>query len=227
MYFTVTANDAENIVSTVTLSSVGTPTASVTSGSISGSGSLSAGFDTTNKLSYTSGDQWKATVTMNYTLGGQAKTLTATLTKQPMFGYASFLYYTKSSGTADSKNVTMNVEIWINKEDPMSYNVDFKSIKLVWMTEGDSYTYSETGEEKVVWDGSGASPITASGPEDTGSEYLYTWTYEGVLDVRPHGNSNATHFMLVPDCTAYAKDPYDGSTYPLPDAYHYDPNPVN
>ncbi len=205
------------------LASETTPSDAADSADITGTGDLQANIDTAGKLAYTFGDRWVATVTMDYTLGGEAKTLTATITAEPEFGYVSFLYSTTATGAVTSKTVTLNTEIWVRLNDPLTYSVDFTSLKLVWMKEVSPGTYAEAGAEQVLWDGSGASPVTVTGPEEKWGEWYYLYTYETTLDITPPGGIDADCIQIVPAYTACATDPYDGTVYPITDVYPGDP----
>ena len=220
----ITANDGENLVSSVTVTSVADPTMSVGCGSLNGAGDKTGNADTTGKLAYMSTDEWTAEVTLSYTLGGVSRTKTLSLTKQPQFlGFIwDDAFITYADGTISGKTVDADVKITWETKDRHDIEAEITGVKLGWMIatpSGYGYDYTPVGNTRVIWDGTGTSPVTPDGPPLLDGDYTHQmFKFSDVIDVTPDASaSTATHFYLIFDIEGTGTDSTDGTVYEIVD----------
>jgi len=222
--YEITANDAKNITSAGTVASTADP--ALLSASLpnkSGAGTIDANMDVTDKLILMSDDSWKTDITLNYTLNGAARTLSVSDTRVPeikgLLNYSDLA--TGTFDDASGKFVYSKTAFKYPKDERHTYDVDVTGISIGWMrgteTSDGSYEFTETGSTRVLWDGTGTSPIEKMEPMEDGDEMEIVFLYEGTPDLTPPEDARgATHFYLIYEIEGTGTDT-DGTVYRIAD----------
>lgn len=223
--YTVAANDATDISTTTTVQSNREPSMKLTMPTSSGGGTKDVNADSYGQLQYLSGDAWTTVATMTYTLNGEVKTKRATTTAQPEFmGFSWFSPMgTSSSGSNSEKSVYALMDFSYSASDRHQYNVRVTKVTLGWMKpvldpSWGGYTLDPVGDTRVIWDGSGTSPVSGPyGPTQDGDSKYLRFEFNQTIDVTPSASASAagaTHFYLIFDIAGTGTDT-DGTAYQL------------
>lgn len=209
--YTVTANDAADITSDVTLTSVLMPESSVSLNGVAGSGPLAANFSTNSVISFNSADTWEPKITLHYTLNGTAKDKTVTFTAQR----PDRVFRPTLETTAGLSSTVLRVEL--DNDDRYEYDIAINRAIIRWYQKEGEYSYYYVGENEIWNRGSSDSPAVLSGPTgETAGEgityYEYTLNYENIniSELRPE---DANCMTVEFEAAAFAEDPLDHQIY--------------
>ena len=222
--YDIDPGDAEDITFSAVITSRRDPEMSVDMPLQSGSGTIDSNADSTSRLYYLSADAWRTELTLDYTLGGESRTLTVKDTRSPEL--QGFLWYsplyTRGSGPLEAQEVTSTTTFRYPADDRHTYDVDVTGIRLGWMRrvvdENGAGTYVKTGSTRTVWDGTGPSPVSGpEGPAEDGEYKVLTFTYQDTIDVTPAEDTQyPTDFYLIYDIAGTGTDT-DGTVYTIAD----------
>jgi|GEM_PF-2713134 len=211
--YTVTPNDAEDIVSDVYVTSSYDEDRYISQKDISGSGAMAANMDTNGVLFLNSVDyEWIPSVELHYTLGCESKTKTFTFAAQSPRQFIPVM----DSETADGIT-TLNVGR--ETDDRYEYDITIEKAELYWATyDGDYYIVMD--DPIVLWQsGSTTNPAELSGPsaetEADGKIYrTYTLNNQSI-DIDSLKPAEANCMMIQISGSGQATDPNDGKIYTL------------
>lgn len=223
MEYVVTPNDAKDLSSVTTVTSVKDPSLTVTMPTLTGGGTLDANKSVAGALYYSSADVWQTEVTLSYSLGGEAKTLKVSQVEPPEFQGLLWIYgyNQENGGPMNDKEVTTSLHFLYPTEDRHSYELHFTGVSIGWskkvpLNDG-VYTFEPVGDTRQIWDGRGASPITGpTGPAPDGNNLALTYTYNGKIDTTPSAAAaaaGATHYYLIFSLEGTGTDSLDGAVY--------------
>lgn len=209
--YTVTANDAVDITSDVTLTSVLMPENSVSLNGVAGSGPLAANINTNSVISFNSADTWEPKITLHYTLNGTAKDKTVTFAAQR----PDRVFRPTLETTAGLTNTVLRVEL--DNDDRYEYDITINRAVIRWYKKEGENSYYYVGENEIWNRGSSDSPAVLSGPTgETAGEgityYEYTLNYENIniSELRPE---DANCMSVDFEAAASAEDPLDHQIY--------------
>ena len=205
--YTITPGDAEDIRSVATVTSDIDPAKTVTMDERTGSGPISVNADGSGRLWWHhSGDSWTVEVELNYTMHGENRTRTCSVSMPPEFKGPLWLYGLGDSGSGssvDNQAVTSDIIFQYPADDRHTYDITFTGIDIGWEKQvpigNGGYTYEKVGSKRTIWDGTGTSPITGpTGPVTEGDYKRLTFSYSGTLDATPPADAEgATHYYLI------------------------------
>ena len=205
--YTITPGDAEDIRSVATVTSDIDPAKTVTMDERTGSGPIRVNADGSDRLWWHhSGDSWTVEVVLNYTMHGENRTRTFSVSMPPEFKGPLWLYGLGASGSgtdAANQTVTSDIVFQYPSDDRHTYNVSITGIDIGWEKQvsagSGAYTYEKIGSKRTIWDGTGTSPVTGpSGPVADGDYKQLTFSYSGTLDATPPADAEgATHYYLI------------------------------
>ena len=205
--YTITPGDAEDIRSVATVTSDIDPAKTVTMDERTGSGLIRVNADGSDRLWWHhSGDSWTVEVVLNYTMHGENRTRTFSVSMPPEFKGPLWLYGLGASGSgtdAANQTVTSDIVFQYPSDDRHTYNVSITGIDIGWEKQvsagSGAYTYEKIGSKRTIWDGTGTSPVTGpSGPVTDGDYKQLTFSYSGTLDATPPADAEgATHYYLI------------------------------
>ena len=258
--YTVTANDGTNLVSTATITpyakvpidpddpDAGTQTINLLDyefDEVTGAGTFARNLNTMEGIP--SEDVPTLTVelvvTLTYTLDGETKTLTKTVTQAPELKEPITLKVVDIAQSGEDmaeRAVLATVQFRADSEDEHEFTPDLAMVGIVYyMEDSDEPSgYAEVGN-RIIWGNwyGGDSPaVPLSGdPATDGSELVWTWEYNATIDVDPetHDVDEATHYALIfyfggtaEDAENVINDDADGFEIRLPDSVTSDPLPL-
>ena len=205
--YTITPGDAEDIRSVATVTSDIDPAKTVTMDERTGSGPISVNADGSGRLWWHhSGDSWTVEVELNYTMHGENRTRTCSVSMPPEFKGPLWLYGLGDSGSGssvDNQAVTSDIIFQYPADDRHTYDITFTGIDIGWEKQvpigNGGYTYEKVGSKRTIWDGTGTSPITGpTGPVTEEDYKRLTFSYSGTLDATPPADAEgATHYYLI------------------------------
>lgn len=182
--YTITPNDADpgSIQSQVKVTSRVNPTLSGASGPVDGSGDLTAGLFATAAMS---SDPWRTDVTLDYKVGGAAKTLTATFNigKSLSTSWVEAQSIT-NAGSLGGGLYRLEGKVKYNyaPTDPHSYSdMHIEKIEMEWVDDA----YNIVDGPRVIWNGDGSKVAGPSAPTPSGSVVGIQFQWADVIDVRP------------------------------------------
>lgn len=235
--YEIAANDAKDISSVAKVSSNAVPGMSYTLPSSSGAGTVDANGCCVDDFYYHSADAWTIEVTLSYTLNGEAKTLTVSDTLMPEL--KDFLMMNASlsqgSGAIDSKEVSSSIRFLYPSDDRHEYEISFSRVDIGWMKKvpqgGGVFTYEEVGGTRMVWDGTGTSPVTGpTGPAADGENMVLTYSYNSVIDTTPSSSALAegvTSYFLIFYPNGVGTDSFDSAEYKVYEPHRCQSSPVD
>lgn len=223
--YTITPGDAEDIRSVATVTSDIDPAKTVTMDERTGSGLIRVNADGSDRLWWHhSGDSWTVEVVLNYTMHGENRTRTFSVSMPPEFKGPLWLYGLGASGSgtdAANQTVTSDIVFQYPSDDRHTYDVAITRIDIGWKkqvpTGTGAYTYENVGSTRTIWSGTVPSPITDSvGPEIDGDDARLTFHYAGTLDATPPADAEgATHYYLICYAKGTGTDTEDGAVYTI------------
>lgn len=218
--YTITPGDATDISSTVTVTSAWDSSAS-TSGSASGSGDQAVNMSGHGNLFYASEGDFIVEVTMDYTLGGESKTMTETWIGRPQQTWGSWAevdigYYELLS----DRKLLIKGEFGLGHTSGDRHTYAFQPTQVVIQFGTSDYTWDlDVLGSEVLWSGGSGSPF--AGPYTRSGEYDSLYCEFALDDYYPTIPAGATHFRLVftgtatgtdTDGTVWTVDQYFGGT---------------
>ena len=212
--YTITPGDAEDIRSVATVTSDIDPAKTVTMDERTGSGLIRVNADGSDRLWWHhSGDSWTVEVVLNYTMHGENRTRTFSVSMPPEFKGNLSLYGLGVSGSGtdvDNQTVTSDIVFEYPADDRHKYNINVTGIDIGWKDKNGN----KIGSTKTIWNGTGASPVTGpTGPVIDGDRASLTFHYDGTLDAaRLADAEGATHYYLIFHTEGTGKDT-DGTVY--------------
>lgn len=211
--YTIDPQDADpgSITSNVTVRSELEQTNAISRNGISGDGAVYANMNTGGVISFNSADNWETEIVLNYTVGGEAKTLTESFPAQKPDRAFSLYGRSDTSESFDESKMFVIQET----DDRQNYSVSFDKVTVMWFSQ-DGSNYSMVGED-VLWDRELNDPALLSGPDgpytDGDEKYtVYTLQHADLRTLRP---AEADVFMIAFHGSGNATDPFDGTVYPI------------
>lgn len=209
--YTITANDAADITSDVTLTSVLMPDSSVSLNGVAGSGPLAANINTNSVISFNSADTWESKITLHYTLNGIARDKTVTFAAQR----PDRVFRPTLETTTGLTGTILRIET--ENDDRYEYDIAIDKAVIRWYQKEGENSYYYIGENEIWNSGSSDNPAVLSGPTgETAGEgityYEYTLNYENIniSELRPEG---ANCMTVEFEAAASAEDPLDHQIY--------------
>lgn len=205
--YTVTANDAQDIVSDVSLTSELEPENGISKNGISGSGALAANMDTGGVIFFNSADTWVPKIVLHYSLGGVAQEKTFTFTGQkPDRPFTPQIDITV-------ENQTATLRIGKDSDDRYEYDITLLKAGIEWAKkEGSNYTVLSESE---LWNSSETdNPAQLSGPYSDAVGIYYILNYESI-DIGELRPAEADCMMIAVSAEGTGTDPDDGTSYEL------------
>ena len=234
--YEVTANEATDLRSSGEVRSSREPDMGVSLPETTEVGVIDVNVDTIEFLSYLSADAWETTITLEYKLDGESKSMTVSQVEPPALQGDLMMYPlgSKGVGALDSMNVTSNMQFRYPASDRHSYTLDFYMVQVGWKKEikqADGITtFEDVGDTRTIWFFGDSNPFSGPvGPTADGSDMTLLYTYSDRIDVSPSSevlDAGATHYFLIfsfggvgtdTDGTEYSMQyPYEVASTPLP-----------
>ena len=218
--YVIEPEDGKDITSFAEVQSELLPSFYTSTPSVAGSGRLTREATLGRKYMLDDEDRLLVTVTMNYTLNGESKSKSETVTVRPTVKAAPTLYPTSYGSTGDptAKPVIMGMSYWWPIDDDFTYKITFTGLELRWARyHADEDRYEDVGVSRTVWDGTGECPLIQDEDYQIDEVTVDTAYFgEFILDVTPPASAaDATHYRLAPLYTVSAVRKSDGTVLPL------------
>ncbi len=233
--YEITANDAEEIVSSSVVSSARNPSMTFSTGERSGSGLVTVNRNVAGEMEYSSADAWTVDVTLSYTLDGEAKTETVSLSASPELQGDLRLYGLGASiedRNDDMMLLTGNVGFYYPADYRHSFSPRFTRVQVGWMDAGKNKILPE--ETMTLWEYDADYPDNypftgGESPVDDGEDKILKYQFTGDMPFYiPETDEGvpASYFYLIYEMEGSAVDSLDGSSYTILDPTRLEDSPV-